>query len=282
MAERETRIFLAENAEMVQTVLWDDHKAELAQVIFEFAVPLEGIPSFVDLVEERNGPNGRELVAKEAIPAFTFAPVQKIRVVQTEDALQALECSFDAFVRETVPEILGFPSLFSQKVQEEQVPHGSEMCLYVGPFLSSGLLEDPMIAHVMDFDAFDEKYVEDMLTRMMLGDILWLHFWIDELEGAFAADTIWKTLSFFLSHSFMNDRHTLTFGLFCLANCPKKRWDWYVAGSDEAHPPVSSSASGDALDNLIGNFEEVAPWGRCVYDAFVCLFTVCVVILFLL
>ena len=44
------------------------------------------------------------------------------------------------------------------------------MCLYVGVFLRCGLLEDPMIEHLMDIDAFDEDYVTDTLTRMMLGD----------------------------------------------------------------------------------------------------------------
>jgi hypothetical protein len=215
--------------------------------------------------------NGRELVAKEAITAFTFAPVQKVRLVQTEDELQALDHAFDAFVRENVPEILGFPALLSLLVQEQQVPHGSEMCLYVGMFLNRGLLEDPMIVHLMDYDAFCEHYVTDTLTRMMPGDVIWLHFWTSKFQGTFAADTIWRVLSFCLSHSFLNDRNTLTFSLFCLANCPKARWDWYVAGSDEAHPPVSGSASGGALDALLGNFEEIAPWGRYVCDVSVCL-----------
>jgi len=263
--------FLAGNTEMVQTVLWEDHKAELAQVIFDFAVPLEGSRSFMDLVEERHGMNGRELVAKEAIAAFTFAPVEKVRLVQTEDTLQALDIEFDEFVARTVPEILGFPSLFSRLVQEHPVPHGSEMCLYVGMFLNKGLLEDPMIAHLMDYDAFEEGYVTDTLMRMTVGDVLWLHFWIQKLDGTFTADTIWRVESFTLSHSFINDRNTLTFSPFCLANCPKARWDWYVAGSDEAHPPVSGSASGGALDALLGNFEEIAPWGRYVCDVSVCL-----------
>ena len=144
------------------------------------------------------------------------------------------------------------------------MPHGSDMCLYVGVFLRCGLLEHPIVAHLMDFDAFDEDYVTDTLKRMMLGDVLWLHFWIEKLDGAFAADTIWRTLSFILSHSFLNDRNTLTFSPFCLANCPKERWDWYVAGSDETHPPVYVKVSGHEIDVLIGNFEEVAPWGRCV------------------
>jgi len=253
---------LAENAEMVQTVLWDEHKAELAQIIFDYGVPLEGSPSFLDLVEERHGENGRELVAKEAIPAFTFAPVQKIRLFQTEEEMQALERAFDAFVAQTVPEILGFPSLISQQVQERPIPHGSDMCMYVGMFLRKDLLEDPMIVHLMDYDAFCEKYVTDTLSRMMLGDVFWLYFWIDKFQDVFGADTIWRVLSFILSHSFMNDRNILTFSPFCLAQCPKARWDWYVAGSDEAHPPVSGSVSGDALDELLGNFEEIAPWGR--------------------
>lgn len=264
MVKRATQEFFAENAEMVQTVLWDEHKAELAQVIFDFAVPLEGSRSFVDLVEERRGVNGRELVAKEAIKTFTFAPVPKVRLVQTEDALHALDVEFDEFVRTNVPEILGFPSLFSLLVQEQQVPHGSDMCLYVGMFLNKGLLEDPMIAHLMDYDAFEEGYVTDTLMRMTVGDVLWLHFWIQKLEGTFTADTIWRVESFTLSHSFLNDRNTLTFSTFCLANCPKARWKWYLAGSDEANPPVSGSASGGALDALLGNFEEIAPWGRCV------------------
>jgi hypothetical protein len=264
MAQREAQIFFAENAEMVQTFLWDEHKAELAQIIFDYAVPLDDSLSFLELVEERYGQNGRELVAKEAIAAFTFARVQKIRLLQTEDELQALHYAFDVFVGENVPEILGFPSMLSQLVQEQPIPHGSDMCLYVGMFLRKDLLKDPMIVHLMDYDCFSEKYVKDTLTRMMVGDVLWLHFWIDKFQGVFAADTIWRVLSFILSHSFINDRTTLTFSPFCLANCPKARWDWYVAGSDEAHPPVSDSSSANAFDALLGNFEEIAPWGRCV------------------
>jgi hypothetical protein len=264
MAQREVQNFFAENAEIVQTVLWDEHKAELAQVLFEIAVPLEGSLSFLELVEERHGQNGRELVAKEAISAFTFAPVQKIRLFQTQDELQALDCAFDVFVREQVPEILGFPALLSVLVQEQQIPHGSEMCLYVGMFLSRGLQEDPMIAHLMDYDCFSEDYVTDTLSRMMAGDVIWLHFWTMKFQGVFAADTIWRVLSFTLSHSFMNDRNILTFSPFCLANCPQARWDWYVAGSDEAQPPVSDSVSGNACDALLGNFEEISPWGRYV------------------
>ncbi len=67
MTEREVQIFFTENVEMVQTVLWDEHKEDLAQIIFGFAVSLEGSLSFLELVEEHHGQNGRELVAKEAI-----------------------------------------------------------------------------------------------------------------------------------------------------------------------------------------------------------------------
>jgi hypothetical protein len=282
MAQREAGIFLAESVEMAETVDSEKDQAELAQIIFEHAVPLEGSIPFLELVEERNGLNGRELVAKEAIRALTFAPVQKVRLMQTEDELNELECDFDAFVRVNVPEILGFPSLFSYQVQAEQVPHGSEMCLYVGMFLRQGLMDDPMIAHLMDYDCFGHAYVTETFTRMMPGDILWLHYWTDKLQGIFEADMVWRVSSFALSHAFLNDRHTLTFSPFCLANCPKARWDWYAAGSDEANPPVSGSASGDALDALLGNFEEIAPWGRCVFcDAFcVVLFLVTCIIMY--
>ena len=79
---------------------------------------LEGNRSFVDLVEERHDVNGRDLVVKEAIKTFTFATVSRVHLTQTEDALQALDVEFDEFVGRTVPEILGFPSLFSLLVQE--------------------------------------------------------------------------------------------------------------------------------------------------------------------
>ncbi len=97
--------------------------------------------------------------------------MQKIHLLQTEDELLALHRVFDAFVGETVPEILGFPSMISQLVQEHPIPHGSDMCLYVGMFLRKDLLEDPMIVHLMDYDVFCEKYVTDTLSHMMVGDV---------------------------------------------------------------------------------------------------------------
>jgi hypothetical protein len=87
-------------------------------------------------------------------------------------------------------------------------------------------MEDPMVAHLMDYDCFSEEYISNTLARMTPGDVIWLHFWINKFQGVFAADTIWRAESFILSHSFINDRHTLTFSPFCLAQCPQARWDW--------------------------------------------------------
>jgi hypothetical protein len=67
----------------------------------------------------------------------------------------------------------------------------------------------------MAYDAFEARYVQETFARMRLGDLLWLHFWRERLEEAVSADTVWRVLSFILSHAFKNDARMLTFGAFC-------------------------------------------------------------------
>ncbi len=247
--------------EMLAVVTWDEHKAELAQVIFEVAgFPMQDAALFSDVTEERSGEHGRCLVARQAIPAFTFVQTPKVRLVMPEHELGGLHFEFSVFNRQAVPELVGYPALFSVLAQEEDIPHGSDMLCFVGKFLRDGLLDDAMVQDLMDYDAFDAKYVVETFSRLRMGDVLWLHFWRQKLQGAFAADTVWRVFSFILSHSFLNDADMLTFSPFCKANCPPTRWAWYLAGSDEAAPPVPANASGP--DQLLGNFEEIAPWGR--------------------
>lgn len=249
--------------EMLAEVTWDDQKAEMAQVLFEVTgFPTTACPLFSDFVSERIGKNGRELFATQAIEAFTFLRVPKLRLVLSDEDLEDLHDEFSEFNRHAVPEILGYPSLFSVLVQEEDIPHGSDMLCFVGTFLRQGLLEDPMVADLMAFDAFGADYVAESFTRLKLGDVLWLHFWCQKFEGTFAATTVWRVFSFILSHAFMNDCNMLTFSPFLKANCPKDRWDWYLAGSDEDAPPAAENFDQGPVGMLLGNFEDVEPWGR--------------------
>jgi hypothetical protein len=247
--------------EMLAVATWDEHKAELSQVIFEVAgFPMQDALLFCDVTEERRGEHGRFLVATQAIPAFTFLRTPKVRLAMAQNELDALHLECSVFNRQAVPELVGFPALFSVLVQEEDIPHGSDLLCFVGKFLREGLLDNAMVRDLMDYDAFDKKSVTETLSRLRIGDVLWLHFWRQTFEGVFAADTVWRVFSFILSHPFMNDVNVLTFSPFCKANCPQKRWDWYLAGCNEAAPPVPLNSSG--IEQLLGNFEEIAPWGR--------------------
>ena len=249
--------------EMLAEVTWDDHKAELAQVIFEVAgFPMADCPQFSDYVSERLGRNGRELFATQAIDAFTFLRIPKLRLFLSDTELADLHLEFSEFNRQAVPEILGYPSLFAVLVQYDDIPHGSDMLCFVGTFLRRGLLEDAMVADLMAYDSFGANYIAESFTRLKLGDVLWLHFWCQELDGAFASTTVWRVFSFIMSHAFKNDCTMLTFSPFLKANCPKDRWDWYLAGSDEAVPPASENYDEGPVGMLLGNFEDVEPWGR--------------------
>lgn len=247
--------------EMLSFAIWEDNKEEMAQVLFEVAgYPMQDGPEWSEFVGERPGDNGRELFATQAIPAFTFLRIPKVRLEMTDAELADLHLEFSAFNKRAVPAILEYPSMFAELVQDEDIPHGSDMLCFVGKFLRGGLFEDAMIQDLMAYDALDFKEIGATFSRLRLGDVLWLHFWRQKLEGEFAADTIWRVFSFILSRAFLNDEHMLTFSPFCKADCPKERLDWYLAGSDTAAPPPSQSLPG--LDKLLGNFEEVSRWGR--------------------
>jgi hypothetical protein len=245
---------------MLADVLYDENREDLAQTIFEVAgFPLDGCPSWDELVEVRNGTNGRETVARKAIGAFTFVRIPKVYLGMTDAQLGALHERFSIFIRQAVPDLIGYPAIFSVFVQEEDLPHGSNTCLFVGEFLGRGLLQDPVVQELMDFDAFDEVYVTQTLQRLLLGDVLWLHFWRETLEESVPADTVWAVFSFIISHAYLSDHTQLIFSPFCLSQCDQKRWEWYMRGSDMAAPPVGVDAE---IADLLGNFEEIAPWGR--------------------
>ncbi len=252
--------------EMLEETLWDESKEGMAQVLFEVCgFPMQDALRFEEVTEERTGENGRYLVATQFIPAFTWLRVEKVRLVLGEAELAGLHRAFSGFVRREVPELVGFPSAFAVLVQEEELPHGSDMLCFVGAFVRGGLLGDAVVRDLMAYDAFEAGYVQATLARMRLGDALWLHFWRRNLEGEAAADTVWRVFSFILSHAFKTDARMLTFGAFCKAQCPQERWDWYLGGSRAEAEPVRARAGratqGDALEQLLGNFEEVHPWG---------------------
>ena len=70
----------AEVLEMLEREMWEENKAEMAQLVFQKEVTLTDSPSFAELVEERCDKHGQDLVAEEAITAFTFAGVPKVRL----------------------------------------------------------------------------------------------------------------------------------------------------------------------------------------------------------
>ena len=247
--------------EMLCETIWDERKAEMAQVIFEVAgFPMQDAPWFDAVTEERTGAHGRYLVATQAIPAFTFVRVEKVRLALGEAELAGLHVELSAFIRREVPELVGYPSAFAVLVQEREIPHGSDMLCFVGAFVREGLLEHAVVRDLMAYDAFDVQYVAETFGRMRLGDVLLLHFWRETLGESVAADTVWRVFSFILTHAFKNDARMLTFGAFCKAQCPQARWEWYLAGSSAEEPPAGEGLSG--LDLLLGNFEEVHPWCR--------------------
>jgi len=253
-----------ESAEVQQELAEDAEKAEMAQVLFEVAgFPMQDAPEWADVVEERRVESsrrysdGRFVVARQAIKAFTFVRVPKVRLVLSEVALERLHDAFSAFNRQNVPELLGYPSAFGVLVQEQEIPHGSEMLCFVGSFVCSGLVEDGVVREVMAYDAYAWSYLFETLSRLRLGDVLWLHFWREKIDAS--ADTVWRAYSFLLSHAFKNSRRMLTLSPLCGAKCPQKRWDWYLAGSPESERPRLEDAT---VETLMGNFEEVSPWGR--------------------
>jgi hypothetical protein len=252
----------ANAAEMRAGNLSDQSYVDMTQAIFKVAgFPTTDCPYWDALVEVRRSASGRQTVAREAIDALTFVRMRKVRLGMTDEEVDSVHGAFSVFVRRAVPELIGYPALFSVLVQQEELPHGSDMCLFVCPFLARCLHGDPMVQQLMDYDAFDAVFVTNTLKRLMIADVLWLHFWREKLEGSIPADTVWAVFSFILTHALINDSKMLTFGPFCLSACPQARLDWYERGSDLSAPPCGDVDEGGVIGPL-GNFFEIAPWGR--------------------
>lgn len=233
---------VAVRAENMQT------REMLAQLLFRrYGIPLVGQPSFADLVRVVHTKHGRALFATCDIPEGTFALDTKVHLTFTPAELAELQQDFETWREQTVARIMGVRVHFdfSHKLSH----YSSRLSSYVGKFLLDGHSETPLVQDLMDFDPFAHGYLDEMLERLVLFDVLYFDFWRVQLHPRFSADCVWRAFTFLLSHAFLNDDCTLTLGTFCKAQCDNRRWDSYA---DEHAPP---------FDCLLGNIEDIPPWG---------------------
>jgi len=220
----------------------------LAQQLFRlYGRPLVGQPSFADLVRVVHTQHGRALLATRDISKGTFAHDTKVHLTFTPAELAELQQDFETWREQTVARIMGVRVHFD--FSHRLSHYSSRLSSYLGKFLLDGHSKTPLVQDLMDFDPFADGYLDEMLERLVLFDVIYFDFWRVQLHGRFSADCVWRAFTFLLSHAFLNDDHTLTLGTFLKAQCDDRRWDSYA---DEHAPP---------FDCLLGNIEDIPPWG---------------------
>ena len=219
----------------------------MAQNIFHvFGYPMLNAPALADIVEERNGPHGRFLVAKVPIAAGTYAQDNKIRISMTADEILQLGSRFAAFAGQAVSKILG--KLVLMKVMPQNF---NVTASYLGKCVQEKWLQHDLVLDLMRYDCYSPETLQETIERMNIEDVLWLEFWCTELSEL-PADQVWCILSFLMSHACLEDS-TITLGLFCKAQCPDERWKWYNA---RRRGKKSASIS----HSCNGNFTEIPSW----------------------
>jgi hypothetical protein len=124
---------------------------------------------------------------------------------------------------------------------------------FVGKFLIDDHTDNPLVQDLMAYDHLADEYLKQTMERLVLRDVLWFDFWRITLQKQFSADVIWKNMTFLMSHGLLHDNDRLTLGVFSKAQCPQQRWIWYQQ--------QASGAVSTAMPFLLGNIEEVPPWG---------------------
>jgi hypothetical protein len=221
----------------------------LAQLQYmKYGYPLMHQPTFADYVVEKHGTDGRYFVASTDIPMGTHAQMHKVRIVMQQAESQVLHDAFLVFQDSVVPMLLHAPCPASVSVLLEDVAC-SPMSLFVGKFMMEGHCDDPMVQDLMAFDSYSDRYLQETLESLLIRDVMLFAYWSSRLDWRFSAGEVWRTMTFLISHAFMNDTETLTLGLFCKAQCPRERWNWY----QQKNPaPITTT---------LGNIEDIAPWG---------------------
>jgi len=217
----------------------------LAQAPYgKYGFPMQGQPSFADLVQERHGQHGRYLVASRHIRKGTYAKDNKVHTILSYTEIRELADAFEVFVEHSLPALMGVSGPI-----DITFPHESQcrVSAFVGRFMIDAHTDNALMQDLMAFDHLTNDYLQQAMQGLVLCDVLWFEFWRITLQRRFSADVIWKNMTFLLSHALLHDNHMLTFGLFSKAQCPQKRWNSYQQG-------VSTPF-------ILGNIEDVPPWG---------------------
>jgi hypothetical protein len=151
-----------------------------------FGYPDENTLALADIVEERTGKHGRYLVAKQPIAARTFARDKKLRVSMKADENEQLVIRLIA----NITELLGTDFKFDVEPVNFNVTAS-----YVKEFMRKWLLENDvgpendLLRHLMDYDSYSPKILQETMRRMHAEDLFWFDFWCTEMTDV-PADTI--------------------------------------------------------------------------------------------
>ena len=221
----------------------------LAQLQYiKYGYPLMHQPTFADYVVEKHGKDGRYFEASTDIRMGTHAQMHKVRIIMQHAESQMLHDAFTAFQDSEAPLLLHTLCPASVSVLLEDMAC-SPISLFVGKFMMEGHCDDPMVQDLMAFDSYSDRYLQETLESLLIRDVMLFWYWRSRLDWRFSAGEVWRTMTFLISHAFMNNTETLTLGLFCKAQCPPQRWKWY----QQKNPaPITVT---------LGNIEDVAPWG---------------------
>ena len=209
-----------------------------------FGYPDQNTPVLADMVEERTGEHGRYLVAKQTICKSTLARDNKLRVSMTADANKQLGIRFDAFVLQTVSAILHEEIIIPVKERGWNVT-ASYLCMCV----RQGWLQNALVQDLMSYDCCSGTILQETMERLHFEDLFWFDFACTEMPDV-PADTLWRLLSFLMSHGFLQDR-TLTVGESSKAQCTPRRWDYYNAirrGEDPEPLPETTEVTGNFME----------------------------------
>lgn len=213
-----------------------------------FGYPDQNTPALADMVEERTGEHGRYLVAKQTISKSTFARDNKLRVSMTADENKELGIRYDAFLGQAVSTILQ-----KQCIMPLQERDWNVTASYLGKCVRQGWLKNDLVRDLMRYDCYSPRVLQETMQRLHFEDLFWFDFACTEMPDV-PADTLWRLLSFLMSHGFLQDR-TLTVGNSSKAQCTPGRWEWLSAKlRGEKPPPLPNTAS------VTGNFMEMPFW----------------------
>ena len=191
-----------------------------------FATPVEQLPALESLSAIRVGPHGRHVVATAAVAAGTVLSTAIVQVEMTADEIAEVERRLVRFARKNLKRLMGLPETFVQDVVFET--DYSDYMVFVRAFVA--LMRNPTIEALMRVDFFDRDFLEQHWRRCTSQDLVWLQFWIEELDGELSPQDVWRVLAFLSGWAYpqatpQHKHGKLLFGgRLSLFQCHETRW----------------------------------------------------------